>query len=593
MAYISRDTLLEIKRACDIVEVVSSYFPLQRSGANAKALCPFHEEKTPSFNVNPARQLFKCFGCGKSGGVIDFIMEIENLDFPGAVKLLADRAGIPVRLDGTTPRDRKREKVFEALRWASDLYHQNLLKAPEAHPAWRFLKKKGVTLETVRVFRLGLAPAGWDGLLREAGKDGFTEAHLLDAGLVKRGRQGSFYDFFRNRLMVPVFDTAGRVISFGGRTLSGTEKAKYINGPETAVFRKSRTLFGIHLLKGLPKDAPVTVVEGYFDVIVPHQRGVAGLVATLGTALTREHLSILRRYTSRVNLLFDSDEAGRRASNRVWGMLFGLVLNGTVDLQVCCLPAGKDPDEVPPEELRAILEERREIVDIAAQELSRRHDLGTLRGRMALIDELLEAVASVDAIESTATHRQDQLLAWISDRYSTSLSALKRRLSDLRRSRRSGKLPKPSGRPKRDPEETISVELLAALLSSPVLAREVPLDQLPSRDVRAVVEKIRELVDLEREFDASDLLALFPSEKGCRDLVLRAAARAVELEDQEEDEMDPRACLLQCLEASRRLKEQADRLDLREKLRAGGDEAVARAYEESLRRGKGMYKEGK
>jgi DNA primase len=577
LAYISQNTILDVKRACDIYDVVSHYLPLKRAGSGHKALCPFHEEKTPSFNVNPQRQIFKCFGCGEGGGVIDFVMKIEKVEFHDAVKILAERAGIQIRYQSGGSAERMRDQTRELLRWAATFYQERLSRCEEGHPARRFLDSKRITEETSRAFQLGYAPDSWDGLIGAARRQGFPDKAIEESGMVVRTDEGRQYDRFRNRLMIPVFDASNRIVTFGGRALASDQKAKYINGPETPLFQKSRILYGLHLLKS--SSEPITVVEGYFDVIGPHQNGVRGLVATLGTALTREHLSVLRRYSTNVGLLFDSDEAGRRASDRAWGMLLGHVMDATVDLRICTLPPGKDPDEISGDELRGILDVRREVVDIAVEALSRKHDPTSSAGRVAIIDELMAALRSVERTSEEATYRRDQILARIADRFDTSLAELKRRVAALRISRETAD-PGVRRAVRRGPEESLVRELLGVLLDAPELVREVrgelnP-EVLPLRAARPLLKKMFELVDEEQPFEASDLVALFPDQPEVRALALEAASAP------EESAKDPRKRFQQVLEAFNLWLERTHRKRLREEYKRTGDEALARRLQESF-----------
>ncbi|HLG42621.1 MAG TPA: DNA primase [Planctomycetota bacterium] len=591
MAYISQQTILDVKRACDIYEVVSHYIPLKRAGSNYKALCPFHEEKTPSFNINVQRQIYKCFGCGKGGGVVQFVMELEKVEFHDAIKLLAERAGIPIRYEGPTGGERSRDTSLETLRWAVRFYHDQLLASRPDHPARQFLAKKRISDDTLRLFQLGLAPDGWDGLLKASRAAGIAERALEETGLLVRNEEGRVYDRFRDRVMIPVPDAANRIITFGGRALADDQKAKYINGPETPLFQKGRTLFGIHLLKGRGAEEPVTVVEGYFDVIVPHQKGVTGIVATLGTALTREHLTVLRRYTSRVALLFDADEAGRRASDRAWEMLFGHVMDAVVDLRVCELPPGKDPDEMEADALRGIIDNRREVVDLAIQALSHRFDPTSSAGRVALIDTLLDTISAAGRPTADATFRRDQILSRVSERFQTDLADLKHRVSKLRRAERSSE-PTVERKIRRGPEELLVRELLAVLMAAPELVAEakaaVPIDEIPLDEARAVLKKLFETADQDQAIDASDLVALFNDQPACRAFVLEAVDM---LEEEPAGGAEPRVRLSQCLQAFGRLRQKDLRKRLREQYKASGDDTVAQALQQALIQKKSMNRE--
>lgn len=332
------EKILEIKQATDIVELVSQYFPLKRSGKNYKALCPFHLEKTPSFSVSSEKQIYYCFGCGEGGNVISFVMAMEKIGFLDAVKLLAERAGISLLFEEGSGPDKAR--LFGLLEWANHFYESVLHNSPAGAPALEYLKKRGIHEESIRKFQLGFSPSSWDSLYQRAKKRGFTHEELQEAGLCLQGKKG-LYDRFRARIVFPIFDATGRVIGFGGRAM-GEEELKYINSPETSLFSKGNTLYGLSLAKkGVQDKGAVAVVEGYTDVILAHQNGFHNFVATLGTSLTPAHSRLLKRHTDRVLIVFDGDTAGERASKRGIEVL----LDEDLEVQVVELPQGLDPCE--------------------------------------------------------------------------------------------------------------------------------------------------------------------------------------------------------------------------------------------------------
>jgi len=337
----SDDILDGIARANDIVEVVSGYFPLKRAGKDYVALCPFHAEKTPSFTVSPAKQIFKCFGCGRGGGVFNFVMAKENVTFPEAVRLLAERARIdlPDRA-GAEKQMGARRQVRDVLAWATKRFVAALQHPKAGAEARAYLERRGITPATIEAFQIGFAPDSWDALLRAAQRDAMPLELLEAAGLVVRRDDGSgWYDRFRGRVMFPILDALNRPIAFGGRIL-GDGEPKYLNSPETVLFHKGEALYGLPQARdAIEAERRVIVVEGYFDVVMPWQEGVRNVVATLGTALTDEHVRALRRHADEAVLVFDSDLAGQRAADR--GM--ELFLAGDVRIMVTVVPAGKDP----------------------------------------------------------------------------------------------------------------------------------------------------------------------------------------------------------------------------------------------------------
>jgi len=337
----SNDILDEVARANDIVEVVSGYFPLKKAGKDYVALCPFHAEKTPSFTVSPAKQIFKCFGCGRGGSVFNFVMAKENCTFPEAVRILAERAGIELREDPDARRKTQgRRRLRDVLAWALERFRAGLGHPTLGKPGREYLKQRGLTDETIEAFGLGFAPEGWDNLIRAGARDGVGLDMLEQAGLVIPRSEGTgYYDRFRGRVMFPIFDALNRPIGFGGRVL-GNEEPKYLNSPETPLFHKKEALYGLpQAREAIEADRRAVVVEGYFDVITPWQTGVRTCVATLGTALTDDHIQALKRYADEVVIVFDSDLAGQRAADRA----MELFLAHDVRILVAVVPEGKDP----------------------------------------------------------------------------------------------------------------------------------------------------------------------------------------------------------------------------------------------------------
>ena len=336
----SESFLQELADKNDIVDVVSSYVKLtKRSGANLFGLCPFHSEKTPSFSVSPEKQIYHCFGCGKGGSVINFIMEIENLSFPDAVEFLARRAGMEMPEERPDENRHRRERMLALNREAARFFFAELTQ-PGGRPAQEYIEKRRISPAMVKTFGLGFAPDTWDSLTKAMRAKGFSERELLDAGLVRAGKSGrGVYDTFRNRLMFPVIDVRGNVIGFSGRIL-GDGEPKYMNSPETLVFNKSRNLFALNLAKK-SKNGYILLTEGNVDVVSLHQAGFDSAVASLGTSLTPEQARLISRYTGEVIIAYDNDGAGQKASQRAIGILEKLELK----VRVLQIQGAKDPDE--------------------------------------------------------------------------------------------------------------------------------------------------------------------------------------------------------------------------------------------------------
>ncbi|HYG21769.1 MAG TPA: DNA primase [Verrucomicrobiae bacterium] len=396
--FIAPATLERIRAASDIVDVIGSYLPLKRAGANFVALCPFHKEKSPSFNVNPSRQIFHCFGCHKGGDVFTFVKEYESVDFPEALKRLADRAKIPLEFEQGAEQVQSRHlkdtllQIHEQItqRW------QNCLANEAAGQAGRdYLAKRGVTADAIRLFRIGCAPDAWDDTVNWGRSKGFAADMMEKSGLVLR-KEGSdhFYDRFRGRLMFPICDEQGRVIAFSGRVLAGDEKsAKYVNSPETPIFTKSKVFFGLDKSKRAILDGGFAIVcEGQLDLIACFMAGVENIVAPQGTALTHEHARILKRYTDEVVLCFDSDNAGQNATVRA---LDGLLETGFA-VRVAIVPAPHDPDSLikasGADAFRNVIAAAQGFFDYYLGRLTALHDVGTDKGRLAVLREMAQAV---------------------------------------------------------------------------------------------------------------------------------------------------------------------------------------------------------
>ncbi|KKT36686.1 MAG: primase protein [Parcubacteria group bacterium GW2011_GWA1_44_13] len=336
----------DIKSRLNIVDVAQGYLKLEKAGGNFKACCPFHHERTPSFFISPSRQTYHCFGCNKGGDVISFVEEIEGLDFQGALKLLADRAGVTLTRERAGAKD-ERDAIFSALELTTKFYEAVLPKFPEAVS---YLTGRGLTEETVKSFRVGFAPDEWRSLGDFLAKKGVSENVMEKAGLIVRSPKG-FYDRFRGRVMFPITDSSGRVIAFSGRilkeeagkTLGASASAKYVNSPETEVFHKSRALFGFSQARdAIRSEDSCVLVEGQMDLILSHQAGVKNAVASSGTALTSEHLEMIKRFTKNIVLAFDADDAGISAAHRA----VELALSQDMSVRIARLPKGMDPADV-------------------------------------------------------------------------------------------------------------------------------------------------------------------------------------------------------------------------------------------------------
>lgn len=347
-----RGDIDRVREATDIVELISEVTTVKKSGRSYMAVCPFHQEKTPSMSVDRARGLYHCFGCGKGGDIFDFVQETRGVDFGDALDMLATKAGITLVRDPEEARQRgRRAAAVEALRRAVDVYHQRLKRAGDAGPARAYLRGRGYDVDLIDEWKLGFAGVDWDTLAKSLRTAGIDDRAIMDAGLGRRGQHG-LYDVFRGRLMFPIHDLRGDPIGFGGRKLDDVDRtqtnnpdAKYVNSAESIVYQKARVLFGLDRARQtLDDDHPAVVVEGYTDVIALHQAGIGTAVATCGTALGDGHLDLLRRFTDHVVLAFDADEAGAKAALRSDELESPFRLD--LDVRVAVMPDGLDPADL-------------------------------------------------------------------------------------------------------------------------------------------------------------------------------------------------------------------------------------------------------
>jgi len=414
------DAKERIRDAVDFVALVEERTELRRSsGANYMGRCPFHEERTPSFSVNAQKKMFHCFGCGVEGDVFDYVEQIENVDFPGAMELLAARTGIELEVEDEDPqaaeRRRHRERLLELLERTAAFYERVLWESREAAPARVYLAERGLTEETLRTFRVGYAPSAWDTVLTSSQRAGFKARELYDAGLVVRGGRdgtGRVYDRFRSRITFPLADARGRVLGFGARTMSDNRGPKYLNTAENEIFHKGRMVYGAHLARAAAgKAGAVIVCEGYTDVLALHQSGVENVVASMGTALTEDQIGELRKLAPVIQLALDADDAGQEAMLRA----ARVAASSKVELRVVPLPEGRDPADVAladgAEAVRTLVSRSVPFVRFRVDRTLARGDLSSAEGKDRVIEELRPAFATIG--ESVL---REELLATCADR---------------------------------------------------------------------------------------------------------------------------------------------------------------------------------
>ena len=378
----------------DLVDLVSESVRLTKKGNSYWGCCPFHSEKTPSFHVVPDRQIYKCFGCGKGGGAINFVMELENLPYRDAVAVLAKRAGMEVpEFQGSPPGMReRREKLLEMNKQAARLFHK-WLNSPEGAHGLNYLQRRGLSKQTLTRFGLGFAPDSWDALIRAMTQLGYDKRDLLDAGLAVSNKDGRIYDRFRNRVMFPIIDVRGNVIGFGGRVMDDSTP-KYLNSPDTPVYNKSRNVFALNIAK-TSKAGRVILTEGYMDTIALHQAGFDSAVASLGTSLTAEHAQLLARYFQQAVIAYDSDGAGVSAAQRA----IPLLEKAGLKVRVLRMTGAKDPDEYIKafgrDAFGRLLDQSENQVDYRLEQIRKKFDLGDDVQRVSFLQEAAQLIASL------------------------------------------------------------------------------------------------------------------------------------------------------------------------------------------------------
>jgi DNA primase len=464
MAGRSREVTDEIRRRISILDVVSAHVTLKRSGRRYTGLCPFHSEKTPSFTVNPELGFFYCFGCHAGGDVFDFVMRMGGVAFPDALTELAGRAGI--RLERTVEEERQggeRERLLRTVAEAA-AYYRAQLAAEAGGPARRYLAERGVDAAATEAFRLGYAPAGWDGLLRALRTRGFDGAALEQAGLAvartgsdpARGPAGH-YDALRQRLVFPIHDLQGRPVAFGGRALDDATP-KYLNTRETALFAKGRTLYALDTARAAIRETgEAVVVEGYMDALACHQFGITNAVASLGTALTQDQVLLLKRFVGRAVLVYDADASGMDAAER--GL--GIFEQAELPVRVAVLPGGADPDEFlrkkGVEAFRAVLAGARSVFDYRFAMASARHDGRTVEGKVGIVDEMSQLI-----IIASNPVRQSEYVRLLAERLGVREDAIRGQFRRLAKDREDTR--RPAAAPRKVPEADGRVGAEALLL---------------------------------------------------------------------------------------------------------------------------------
>ncbi|MDE5964643.1 MAG: DNA primase [Eubacterium sp.] len=425
---LSEAFLQELKFKTDIEDIISTYVTLRKNGSTSKGLCPFHNEKTPSFTVYSDTQSFYCFGCGAGGDAVTFLKKIENLDYIDAVKLLAQRAGLQMPDDNSyeDSLSKKRRRVLEINRETAKFYYSYLI-SPQGRIGLDYFLNRGLSMNTIKRFGLGFAPNEWDSLLKHLKSKGYRPSEMVEAGVVKIGRNNNYYDTFKNRVMTPIIDVRGNVIAFGGRVLDDS-KPKYINTSDTLVYKKTNELFALNLAKDSGKDNLI-LCEGYMDVIAMHQAGFTNAVAGCGTALTNEQVRLISRYAKEVILAYDADEAGQKALNKA----VSLFKQTDVKVKIPALAGGKDPDEIIKkygrDKFKGMLDGASNDTEFALLEIRKKYNVATSQGKIDFLNEALKVLAGVSPIE------QDIYISRLADELSVDKASIKIQLDSYAKKR--------------------------------------------------------------------------------------------------------------------------------------------------------------
>ncbi len=588
--FFSEEKVSEIRDRASLLEVVSDYVSLKKAGKNYKGLCPFHSEKTPSFMVNEEKQIFHCFGCGEGGDVFTFLMKLAHLSFPQAIEELAKRYGVTLPSKEFSPAQKKemvkREVLFQINQIASEYFHDLLTVRREGGEARRYLSQRDIKEEIVKEYRLGCSLDRWDGLVQHLREKKVSLELAWELGLIFPKKKEGWYDAFRGRIIFPIFDLHQRVVGFGGRVIRGGEP-KYYNSPESSIYHKGEILYGLQVARRYTplKDCAI-IVEGYFDLLTLHQYGLKHSVATLGTALTTQHIRTLKRYTRNLITVFDADPAGIQASLRS----LPLFLEEEVSGKTVLLPKGEDPDSFlrkgKAEELERGVAEAVPLIDFFFEHLMKTYDAKSIDGKVKIAEEGVGLVSKIpDGI------RKDFYLRTLAERLDLKESLLHEmaRPSSKRRMRVEEELKRPSVEKSPPKSEEMLVRLM---IHHPewmvIISREEILQEFESPPLRKMAEHLVSLYRKKGRLDISEAL-------GSIDEGLQGKLREFSLQESGLEGTDQEKVLRDCIQKIRKKKLKKDESDLLKRIKEAekqkgekGLEALLLQRQELARRERGL-----
>ena len=524
-SFIPPEKISEIQRSLNIIDIVSDYVALKRTGRNFLGLCPFHHEKTPSFTVNVEKQIYKCFGCGEGGTVFNFLMKQEALTFPEAVKALAEKANIRIDSFNTKEWSQSTSILYEANEKAASFFTDMLLKTKDGKQSRDYVSNRLINNDSINKFRLGYAPNHWDSLVNKSKEWGVNIQVLEKAGLVITKQDKACYDRFRNRLMFPIFDSQNRPVGFGARALDNS-LPKYLNSPETPVFNKSKTLYGINLAKeSMIRNRKVLLMEGYTDVIMAHQYGIDWSIAVLGTALTREHVRLLRRYCDNAILVFDADTAGQKSSERN----LDIFIEEDFDVNVVLLPKNYDPyDFLVKNGRQSFLEQVEKAYDFFGFKIKlseTKWDMSSVSGKTSAIDDVLSTAMKIpNFVKRELTIKRIAEEMSIEENilrdHLTRFKALKSGQIDRNKfhEQKTGNLNKlKSG------DYLVEMTILSIIINRNDLIRKVEtdigFDSFRNKEIRSIVERIYEIYSQKGRVILNDVFPMLNTSEISRDLI--------------------------------------------------------------------------